>query len=525
MQLIDRRYFLRGGLLVAAGAALTACSEAASAPRGPGFVRPDGEQVRAAEAARKPGVVRDFVVTAERGMVDLGGKTVDTWSYDGQIPGARLRVAAGEVVRVRLVNRLPAATTVHWHGLALRNDADGVPGITQPEIAAGAQFTYEFTASHPGTYWFHPHSGPQLDRGLYATLIVEDPREPLSYDEEWVVVLDDWLDDVTGTPDEVLAELRKGMGGMSHSSGGSGGTAGMEGMDHGGMDMGEAQATPAPGSGSHMLMGATSLLLGGDAGDVAYPYFLLNGRIPEAPETFRAKPGARVRIRFLNAAADTAFRIALAGHRMTVTHTDGFAVEQVTTDALLIGMGERYDVLVTLKDGVFPLVALAEGKNAAARGLVRTNSAARDPGVKARPDELDGKIVGYSQLRPTEAVRLPAKKPDRTIRLELTGGMMAYDWGINGKKFDPKTVHPVRSGERVRLSFVNRTTMWHPMHLHGHTFALAEGGIRKDTAIVLPTSTLDVDFDADNPGLWMIHCHNIYHAESGMMTLLGYQET
>jgi FtsP/CotA-like multicopper oxidase with cupredoxin domain len=182
-------------------------------------------------------------------------------------------------------------------------------------------------------------------------------------------------------------------------------------------------------------------------------------------------------------------------------------------------------VLVTLKDGVFPLVALAEGKNALARGLIRTGRSASAPKADLRPRELEGDVLRYAKLRPAEAVLLAPKNPDRTIKLELTGSMAAYDWGINGKKYDPKIISAIRSGERVRLSFVNRTTMWHPMHLHGHTFALAEGGIRKDTAIVLPNTRLDVDFDADNPGLWMIHCHNIYHGESGMMTLLGYQQT
>jgi FtsP/CotA-like multicopper oxidase with cupredoxin domain len=291
----------------------------------------------------------------------------------------------------------------------------------------------------------------------------------------------------------------------------------MSGM--GGMDMG----TPIARAGTHMLMGATSTLLGGDAGDVKYPYFLVNGRIADEPETFRAKPGDRVRIRLINAAGDTAFRVALAGHAMTVTHTDGFPVEHARTDALLIGMGERYDVLVTVGSGAFALVALAEGKNMVARAVLRTSRTARTPKAETRPAELNGKIVGYGELHPTVSAQLRVARPVRTIALELTGGMAAYNWAINGQTYDPKVLHAVRSGERVRLSFINKTTMWHPMHLHGHTFALTETGLRKDTAIVLPGRTLDVDFDADNPGRWMIHCHNVYHAESGMMTLLGYQ--
>ncbi|MGW0227427.1 multicopper oxidase family protein [Actinopolymorpha singaporensis] len=456
-----------------------------------GFVGPDGPQVRAAEAARKPGRIRDFRLTATTGQIDLGGKTVSTWTYGGRLPGKPIRVTAGEVVRARLSNQLPADTTVHWHGLSLRNDADGVPGVTQKNVPTGKEFTYEFTAANPGTYWFHPHTGPQLDRGLYAPLIVDDPNEPLDYDDEWIVVLDDWLDGVTGTPERVLAELRRGMGGgMSGDSG-------------------------------YMTMGATSPVLGGDAGDVRYPHFLVNGRLPSAPASYRGKPGVRLRIRFVNASGDTAFRVALGGHRMTVTHTDGYAVNPVQTDALLLGMGERYDVLVTLGSGVFPLAGVAEGKKASALAVVRTGAGSA-PTTRTRPRELDGHLVSYRELKPADDVRLANRAPDRTETLKLTGSMMKYDWAFDGKPYDLSHVTPVRAGERVRLNFVNTTTMWHPIHLHGHTFALGNG-LRKDTAIVLPRKTLTVDFDADNPGIWMVHCHNVYHAEAGMMTLLGYR--
>ena len=503
---MTRRNLLRAGLALTATGALAACGTTQAA-----LVAPDGPEVRDAETRRKPGTVRDFRLTATPATVDLGGLTVATWTYDGKLPGVPIRVKTGEVIRATLQNRLPEPTTIHWHGLALRNDADGVPAVTQPDLAAGGERVYEFTTADPGTYWFHPHHGTQLDRGLYAPLIVEDPDEPLTYDDEWIVVLDDWLDGVTGTPDEVLAELRQGMGAAGSASPGGADMGGMPGMSMGGVSMGK-----------HVLMGATSALLGGDAGDVKYPHFLLNGRRAGAPATYQGKPGARVRLRIINAGGDTAFRVALGGHRMTVTHTDGFPVQAVDTDALLIGMGERYDVVVTLADGVFPLVALAEGKNARALGLVRTGSG-RVPAAGVRPRELDGRVVGYGDLTPTDEARLPDRQPDRTIRLELTGGMQRYDWAINGKPYDPRTIAAIRAGERVRIDYVNTTDMWHPMHLHGHTFAVGSTGLRKDTAIVRPRQTLSTVFDADNPGIWMIHCHNIYHAEAGMMTLLGYE--
>jgi FtsP/CotA-like multicopper oxidase with cupredoxin domain len=185
-----------------------------------GFVSPNGAEVRAVKAGRNPGRVRDFRLTATAGQVDLGGLAVDTWSYDGRIPGPPIRVTAGEVVRATLVNQLPAETTLHWHGVALRNDADGVPHLTQPPLRPGGEFTYQFTAAHPGTYWFHPHAGAQLDRGLYAVLLVDDKQETLDYDYEWTVVLDDWLDGVAGTPDDALAKLQDGGAHGGHGQGG-----------------------------------------------------------------------------------------------------------------------------------------------------------------------------------------------------------------------------------------------------------------------------------------------------------------
>ncbi|MBC6445922.1 multicopper oxidase family protein [Actinokineospora sp. HBU206404] len=458
---------------------LSACAPAVSTSR---LVLPADPRVGEVEAARHgTGRTRSFTLTATPSRVDLGGPIVDTWTYDGAVPGREMRVAAGDTIEARLVNRLPVDTSIHWHGLALRNDMDGAPHLTQPPIASTTDFTYRFTAATPGTHWLHPHTGTQLDRGLYAPLIVEDPADPGAHDAEWVVVLDDWIDGTGTDPDQVLADLR--------------------------------------GRGGHAMRGAGGRVLGGD---VSYPHYLINGRIAAAPTTFTARPGQRVRIRFINAGSDTAFRVALGGHRMTVTHTDGYPIIPVDTDAVLIGMGERYDVLVTLADGVFPLVAVAEGKNATALAIARTGAGA-PPGPGSRPAELTRVTIGYPDLSATPAVALPAKSPDVVHRVALTGAMMGYEWGINGRANDLDARSLVREGQRVRLRFVNNTMMWHPMHLHGHTFQLGDSGPRKDTAVVLPGQSVDCVFDADNPGQWMIHCHNTYHAEAGMMAVLGYQ--
>ncbi|MFF4759198.1 multicopper oxidase family protein [Streptomyces sp. NPDC001292] len=543
MNSINRRSVLLAGLGVAGAGALAACSSGSgSSGAAPSLVSPDAAAVAAAEKKRKStGRVEKVTLTAARATLDLGGGVMaNTWAFGGRTPGKELRLSVGDTIAAELSNQLPnkATTSIHWHGLALRGDMDGVPPVTQTAVRAGGNFTYRFIADAPGTYFFHPHVGLQLDRGLHAPLIVEDPKEPLSYDDEWVVVLDDWVDGVTGTPDEVFAELEQGMGHMdmgdSHMGSGSSLSSHDVG-DMGGMDMSGGSMdgmSASPSASSHgtsmkfMLMSADSELLGGDAGDVRYPYHLVNGRVPADPDVYTGKPGKRVRLRIINAGGDTAYRVALGGHKMTITHTDGFPVRHQQVDALLVGMGERYDVLVTLTDGVFPLVALAEGKNATGMALVRTGSGST-PKPTVRPAELNGVIMTAAQLKAADDVRLAPKKADRVHRIELTGGMDMYDWGINGKRFDMNnpTANPivVEQGQRVRLDFVNKTTMWHPMHLHGHTYQLGTNGPRKDTTIVLPKKTVSVHFDADNPGRWMLHCHNAYHQESGMMALVAYR--
>jgi FtsP/CotA-like multicopper oxidase with cupredoxin domain len=529
----DRRTVLRSGLAAAAlgavGAATGCTARPASpaAPAGRRLIGPDSPQVAATEAARHAtGGTVMAGVAPEAGHVDLGGPVVATWSYGGQIPGPEIRVRKGQVIQALLANRLPAETTVHWHGVAIRNNMDGVPGMTQAPVAADAQYTYRFAVAQAGTYWYHPHVGVQLDRGLYGPLIVEDPDEPGGYDHEWTVVLDDWIDGTGHTPDQVLAALRQGMSGMGMTAASPSPMASMSGMP---MPGGSPTASSGPAGPSPVMSGAArSSLLGGDAGDVRYPYYLINGRIRTAPRTATARPGQRARIRFINAAADTAFRVALGGHQLTVTHTDGYPVAPVHADALLIGMGERYDVTVTLGDGVFPLTALAEGKNATALALVRT-AAGEPPPADVRPAELGGRLASYAGMRAAPQARLAARAPDVTYRLRLTGGMSRYDWGINGQAFDmskPGALRfGMRPGQRVRVVFDNTTTMYHPMHIHGHTFALGPAGPRKDTVIVRPGRQVACDLDADNPGQWMAHCHHLYPApeNSGMMAQLSYQ--
>lgn len=486
MQEISRRGLILGGLAVVGAGALAASSNPPGASPST-FASPARLQPLAGQRVVK------HRLTAQTTSLDLGGAAVDTWAFGDTAPGPLIRATADDMLRIQVDNQLPTDTSVHRHGIALRNVADGVPGLTQDPIAAGSSHLYEFTAPDPGTYFYHSHVGVQLDRGLYGPLIIDDPHEPGDYDLEWVVVLDDWVDGTDRTPDDVLADLIGTAGD---------GTGSMGGMDMGGMSMGGDPPF-------------------GDAGDVAYPHYLINGHVPTAPDVLRGKPGQRVRLRIINAGSDTIFTVALGGHRLTVTHTDGFAVQPRDVGALYLGMGERYDATVTLGDGVFPLVAAPYGKEGRAMALIRTGSgAAPDPATQIA--ELNGPILQGVDLQPTQASRLSTRGPDSTQMVHLSGQMMPYRWAINGAPYGEHDPLLINEGDRVRLELMNMTQMTHPMHIHGHTFALPSG-LRKDTVLVKPMSSLAVDLQADNPGNWMTHCHNIYHAEAGMMIALNYR--
>jgi FtsP/CotA-like multicopper oxidase with cupredoxin domain len=437
----------------------------------------------AGATARRPH--RGAVLRAKPAKVSIGPRTVTTWTYDGLLPGPRIEATAGGLVRAKLVNGLPAETTVHWHGIRLDARMDGAPGYTQKAVPPGGTFDYVFTVPDPGTYFYHSHVGMQNDRGLYGPLIVADPHEPLGYDQEFTVVLDDWVDGVGGTPDDALRRLNAS---TAHDD------------------------------------TLRSTLLGGVVGELRHPYHLVNGRAAETPEVFVSKPGRLVRFRVINAAADTAFRVALGGHRMAVTHTDGFPCAPVAVDTFLIGMGERYDFLVRLDDGAFPLVAEAEGKRARAFAIVRTSPRAAAPRSDVRLRELSQRMLRYADLTSRQTDTLP--RPSRSVTVTLGMRPSGNEWTLNDRlAADPMRLQ-VERGETIRIVLDNQSPMWHPMHLHGHTFQVRTSsgprGPRKDTVNILPRERLNIDVRADNPGEWMFHCHNLYHQEQGMMGTLGY---
>lgn len=425
--------------------------------------------------------------------LELGGRVARTWGYGGGVPGPEIRLKQGETLRVRVRNRLPEGTSVHWHGVPLPNAMDGVPGVTQEPIKAGGQFVYEFRADNPGTYMYHSHSGLQLDRGLQGPLIVEPEQEPLSYDREYVLMLDDWLDGVEGTPEDTYEKLRSGEGEMADMQD----MGGMEGMGGG---------EPEP--------------------DVKYPLYLINGKPPESPEEIEVSRGDTVRLRLINSSASTIYRAALQGHRMTVTHADGQPVEPITVDSLRIGMGERYDALVEADNpGTWQLAATPEGAPRTARAVLRyRGSAAPPPTAGFEPPELGGRMLSYDMLKAAPGVEgVETGRPDRVVPVTLKGDEKTYVWTINGQAFPNADPIEVGRGERVRFEMENRSMMPHPMHLHGHFFRVDNDtgrGPLKDTVLVEPKGRLAFDWLADNPGDWAFHCHQAYHQEGGMMRMV-----
>jgi multicopper oxidase len=256
---------------------------------------------------------------------------------------------------------------------------------------------------------------------------------------------------------------------------------------------------------------------------VSYPLHLINGRAGKERQTISAKPGQRIRFRVINAASDTAYKFAIGGHRMQVTHSDGFAVEPVNVDALRIGMGERYDVVVVAGSGAFTIAAVPEAKSdPIAEAVLRTTTTAVVPNVGLRPRELSGRVLAYRDLVPAESSRLPTRQPSRSATITLTQATSGYSQGIDGATYPNAAPLLVHEGERLRVKIVNATMMFHPMHLHGHSFQVV-GSTRKDTVAVPSMGAVEIDIEADNPGQWMLHCHNTYHFETGMATLLSYR--
>jgi FtsP/CotA-like multicopper oxidase with cupredoxin domain len=444
-----------------------------------------------------------------RRTLEVNGKAAPVYSL-APAAGKRVgRFTRGQNFTVALENQLDEPTLVHWHGLTPPTAQDGMPGLSQPPLGAGASYAYDFPLTRAGTFWMHSHVGFQRAKLLVAPLIVAEPQEATHDEQEVVLFLSDFS---FREPEAIFAGLTGGHGAMP----------GMAGMDHGAM-------THAAMPDMHMNGGmAGDMAMGGDVNDVDFDAYLANDRTLADPEVVAVEPGARVRLRIINGAAATNFWLDLGALSGAVIAVDGDPVAPLTGSRFELAMAQRIDLRVALPagQGAYPILARREGaaertgivlatRNAVVAKLAPTGAAA--PLLRLA---LESRLRAEHPLAP--------RKPDRTLAVDLTGDMARFVWGINGKRYGEDTPLAARRGERVALVMRNRTPMSHPMHLHGHHFQVVAigdhrfAGALRDTVLVPAMGSVTVAFDADNPGRWAFHCHNEYHMAAGMMTSLEY---
>jgi FtsP/CotA-like multicopper oxidase with cupredoxin domain len=269
-----------------------------------------------------------------------------------------------------------------------------------------------------------------------------------------------------------------------------------------------------------------------DLNDVTYDAYLANYRTLSDPEIVRVEPGAEVLLRVINASSASNFVLSLGSLEGAVVVVDGESVEPLKGSTFEIAVAQRLDIRVVLPDTpeAYPILAQGEG-SALQAGIVLATPGAEIPKLEPKAADAAGAIgIGYKQERSLKPLRpLPKRAVDRTIPVALGGNMAAYEWTLNGSLWPTTPPFDVKEGERVEFVFKNDSGMSHPMHLHGHKFQVTEidgqpiDGAVRDTILVMPHSTVKVQFDADNPGLWMMHCHILWHEAAGMMGIVRYE--
>ncbi len=516
----------------------------------------------------------EFNLTIAETPVNFTGTPRMATTVNGSIPAPTLRWREGDAVTLHITNRLAEETSIHWHGILLPYQMDGVPGISFKGIAPGETFTYRFKVKQSGTYWYHSHSGMQEQTGLYGSIII-DPSgtEAIQAERDYVVLLSEWTDE---DPMTVLAKLKKQSDYYNFNQ-------------HTVVDFfrdaageGLASAIQKRHMWNMMRMNMT------DLSDIsAYTFtYLMNGTAPGSNWTGLFRPRERVRLRFINAASQTFFDIRIPGLKMLVVQADGQNVEPVSVDEFRIGNAETYDVIVTPEDEAYTIFAQSMDRTGYARGTLATHvgmtapvpaldkpvpltmmdmmgnmgggagamdhsvhggmstghvnvrvrhaSTEYGPSVDMRVDtprtNLDDpgiglrnngrRVLAYDDLHSIGGSR-DLRKPDREIELHLTGNMERYTWSFDGLEFGKSTPIHFRYGERLRVIFVNDTMMTHPLHLHGMWIDLespdGEFQVRKHTIIVQPAQRVTFRVTADALGRWAMHCHLFYHMHAGMM--------
>lgn len=414
--------------------------------------------------------VKEFTLVAKNAIVNLGGGTqVAAWTFNGQAPGPTLRAQQGDLMIVHIVNHLNFGISVHWHGIDVPNSEDGVAGLTQDAIKPGQTYTYRFIVDEPGTYWYHSHQFGYEETvgGLFGMLIV-DPKTPTIHaDVDYSVALHEW----NGTDGQSI--------------------------------------------------------------------FSIN----DSTQTLNkiARPGQWVRLRVVETSnTDTGdpHLFTLLGAPFQVVSTDGHDVnapQWLTETPIPIGTAQRYDLFFQMPTkGTVALVTsnpedYQHYQKAPAIVFGQGNVPSKLPSVKSWFD-----LTTYGQPLPNQLTLQSHFDVNSTIVLDnqmgTSLGRSGMTYTMNGRVFPYTGMIMVKEGQLVKIHFQNNSDLYHPIHLHGHIFTvLAHNGrpltgspIRLDTVLVPPHSNYDIAFVANNPGLWMIHCHNFLHANWGMDMMVMY---
>lgn len=500
-----------------------------------------------------PAFAGTYHLDIDKKMVEVGGKRVEKLAINDSIPGPTLHFTDGEDVTIHVTNHLEEDTSLHWHGLLLEPEMDGVPGLNNFDgIKPGTTFTYNFKIRQTGTYWYHSHSGGQEQDGVYGGMVITPKsKELMGTDRDYVVV----LSDISPEPAEtILSHLKMSSDYYQYARR----TVGDFWSDVKEKGFGSAW--------DNAQMWGQMRMLPTDLADVTGYSFLVNGKSPEQNWTGIFKPGEKVRLRFINASAMSFYDVRIPGLKMQVVSSDGQNVEPVGVDEFRFGVAETYDVIVTPKEEkAYTIVAEPIDRTGFALGTLATREGMKGKIPKQREralltmadmgmghmdhsnmdhssmsmEEMEDmrenmqsgwaksgtpagdKQLDYSDLR-YHGIQKDTRKPERTIEVRLGGNMERYIWTMNGKKYSESGPINLRYGERVRLKFTNDTMMAHPMHLHGMFVQLENGQPaeklpNKHTVIVPPGGSYSVLLTADEAGEWAFHCHLLYHMASGMM--------
>jgi len=485
-----------------------------------------------------------YELTASRESANLSGKkTVDfAIMINKSIPAPVLEFTEGDNAEIVLKNNLTDdEVSIHWHGLLLDPYMDGVPYVNTPPIRPGESFTFKFKIRQHGTYWYHSHTNVQEQKGVYGAIVIHPKVNTETFDRDIVAVVSDWSDE---NPSNIIKNLRKD--GEYYAL--------KKGTIRSWYGAIKAKALKS------FLGNEFSRMGGMDLSDVGYDAFLINGK--KTANEASIKPGEKVRVRIVNAAASTYFYLSLGNEPLEVISADGQNIKPTKASDILIGPAETYDIkFVQPKNKSLELRATANdgsGKTSLWLGSGEKVSAKDRPApdlymsmdhdsMSTDHSKMEGPAADHSKMDHSQmsqsssqtvqtltsqnyAAEAPTafsgEMPRKDIKLSLDGDMERYIWFINGKAIHEDRTITIEQDEVVRFTFVNNTMMSHPMHLHGHFFRVlnkfGDDSPLKHTVDVPPFSVRIIEFLANEPGEWMLHCHNLYHLKTGMARVVKY---